>query len=106
MKKKGNKLAIQMAVALVLGLIAGGGFMFLRETLNANGNAETWQTINKILFQDITVEGAESAIGVFYIPKTSTFLTPSIASTYWWSVFFWFSMLKLPTLLSSVESRI
>jgi Na+/H+-dicarboxylate symporters len=67
MKKKGNKLAIQMAVALVLGLIAGGGFMFLRETLNANGNAETWQTINKILFQDITVEGAESAIGIFYI---------------------------------------
>lgn len=67
MKKKGNRLAIQMGIGLVLGLIAGGGFMFLRETLNANGNSATWQTINNVLFQDITAEGAQSAIGLFYI---------------------------------------
>lgn len=66
-KKNGNKLAIQMAIGLVCGLIAGGGFIFLRESLIANGQVETWQTINKILFQDITAEGAEKAIGIFYI---------------------------------------
>lgn len=67
MQKKGNKLAIQMGIGLVLGLVAGGGFIFLRENLIANGNAATWQTINRILFQDITAEGAENALGIFYI---------------------------------------
>lgn len=67
MTKKGNKLAIQMAIGLILGLIAGCGFIFLRESLVSGGNAATWQTINRILFQDITAEGAEKAIGLFYI---------------------------------------
>lgn len=67
MKKKGNKLAIQMAIGLALGLVAGCGFIFLRESLNASGQTATWQTINNILFQDITAEGAEHAIGIFYI---------------------------------------
>ena len=67
MKKKGNKLALQMGIGLVLGLIAGCGFIFLRESLISGGKADTWQTINNILFQDITAEGAESAIGLFYI---------------------------------------
>lgn len=67
MKKKGNKLAVQMGIGLVLGLIAGCGFIFLRESLISSGKADTWQTINNILFQDITVEGAQSAIGIFYI---------------------------------------
>lgn len=62
-----NKLAIHMAIALIIGLIAGTGFLLLRENLIASGNAESWQTINKILFQDISVEGANDAIGIFYI---------------------------------------
>lgn len=62
-----NKLAINMAIALIVGLIAGTGFLLLRENLIANGNASLWQTINKILFQDISVEGANDAIGIFYI---------------------------------------
>lgn len=62
-----NRLAIKMAVALVLGLIAGIGCIFLRETLNGNGNGYIWTSISNILFQDITKEGAANAIGIFYI---------------------------------------
>ena len=62
-----NKLAIHMAIALIIGLIAGTGFLLLRENLISSGNAGLWQTINKILFQDISVEGANDAIGIFYI---------------------------------------
>ena len=43
-----NKLAIHMAIALIIGLIAGTGFLLLRENLIASGNAGLWQTINKI----------------------------------------------------------
>lgn len=33
----------------------------------ASGNSGIWQTINDLLFQDITAEGAERAFGLFYI---------------------------------------
>ena len=56
-----------MAISLVCGLVAGLAFMFLREHLNASGQAQTWTTINNLLFQDITAEGAERAFGIFYI---------------------------------------
>ncbi len=62
-----NKLAVKMAVALILGLIAGLGFILLRENLISNGSEHIWTSINNILFQDISVEGATSAIGIFYI---------------------------------------
>ncbi|WP_066891594.1 dicarboxylate/amino acid:cation symporter [Clostridium nigeriense] len=62
-----NRVAIKMAIALVLGLIAGIGCLLLRENLIANGNADIWTKINNILFQDISAEGATSAIGIFYI---------------------------------------
>ena len=62
-----NKLAIKMAIALILGLAAGIGCIILRENLNANGNANIWTSINNILFQDISQEGATSALGIFYI---------------------------------------
>lgn len=64
---KSNKLAIKMAVALILGLVVGVGCIILRENLNSNGNAHIWTSINNILFQDISQEGATSALGVFYI---------------------------------------
>lgn len=41
--------------------------MMLREKLVASGNSGIWQTINDLLFQDITTEGAERALGLFYI---------------------------------------
>ena len=62
-----NKLAIKMAVALILGLVVGIGCIVLRENLNANGNGQIWTSINNILFQDISQEGARSALGIFYI---------------------------------------
>lgn len=62
-----NKLAIKMAVALILGLAAGIGFIVLRENLIGNGNGHIWTGINNVLFQDISQEGATSALGIFYI---------------------------------------
>ncbi|MBQ7795611.1 MAG: dicarboxylate/amino acid:cation symporter [Lachnospiraceae bacterium] len=56
-----------MGIALVCGLVAGIGLMFLRESLNSSGKEAVWAMINNILFQDITAQGAESAIGIFYI---------------------------------------
>lgn len=65
--QKGKKLAFKMVIALVCGLLAGFGCIMLRENLLANGQTEVWKTINNIFFQDITAEGATSAIGIFYI---------------------------------------
>ncbi|SCH45190.1 MULTISPECIES: dicarboxylate/amino acid:cation symporter [unclassified Romboutsia] len=62
-----NKLAIKMATALIIGLIAGTSFIFLRENLISNGNGDTWTIINNLLFQDITKPDANKAIGIFYI---------------------------------------
>ena len=61
----GNVLAVKMAVALALGLIAGIGCIFLRESIGADSSL--WITLNNLLFQDISVEGATNAIGVLYI---------------------------------------
>ena len=66
-KKHELSLAKRMAISLVCGLVAGLAFMFLREHLNASGQAQTWTTINNLLFQDITADGAERAFGIFYI---------------------------------------
>ena len=52
-----------MIGALAAGIIVGLIFMAVRESIDPG----TWATINNILFQDITAEGAESAIGIFYI---------------------------------------
>ena len=60
-----NKLAIQMLVAMVSGILVGLLFMACRQYLGADSAA--WTMINKILFQDITAAGAESAVGLFYI---------------------------------------
>lgn len=60
-----NKLAIQMLVAMIAGILVGLLFMAGRQFLGAD--SKTWLLINKILFQDITVQGAESAIGLFYL---------------------------------------
>lgn len=67
MKKKSLSLAGKMGLALLFGVVFGAVFMFLRETLNSNGNAEAWTTINNLLFQDITAAGATSALGIFYV---------------------------------------
>ena len=66
MKKNQNRLAIQMAIALICGLTFGSLFLVLREHL-LDSNPNLWATINKLLFQDISAEGATDAIGIFYI---------------------------------------
>lgn len=60
-----NKLAIQMLIAMVSGILAGLLFMASREYFGAD--SAVWVLVNKILFQDITAADAESAIGLFYI---------------------------------------
>ena len=60
-----NKLAVQMLVAMVSGIVAGLIFMAIRETLGAD--SAVWTTLNSVLFQNISVAGGESAIGLFYI---------------------------------------
>lgn len=60
-----NKLAFHMLIAMVAGITTGLVFMSIRETIGADST--TWLTINNLLFQDITAEGAEKAIGLFYL---------------------------------------
>jgi len=66
-KKKTLSLAQKMGISLIGGLLFGLLMMFLRETLLKNDSGNIWATINNLLFQDITAEGAESAVGIFYI---------------------------------------
>ena len=54
-----------MLVAMVSGIVAGLIFMAIRETLGAD--SAVWTTLNSVLFQNISVAGGESAIGLFYI---------------------------------------
>ena len=60
-----NKLAIQMLVAMVSGILVGLGFMAIRE--NVGTDSAFWNTLNSLLFQNISVAGGESALGLFYI---------------------------------------
>ena len=65
MNNKSNRLAIKMLISMVAGIAVGLIFMVIREKLGASSAA--WQTINNWLFQDITAQGAEQAVGLFYI---------------------------------------
>lgn len=67
MSKTKMSLAKKMVIALVLGIAVGIGAIFLRVNLMENGNEATWKVINDLLFADITAEGNEKAIGLFYI---------------------------------------
>ena len=67
MKKSSKKLTVKMMGALGCGLIVGLLVIFLRETLIKGNQAELWNTINNMLFADISAEGNEKAIGIFYI---------------------------------------
>jgi len=60
-----NSLAIKMAISLILGLIAGIGCIFFRESVGSD--SALWIKLNNMLFQDISAEGATKAIGLFYI---------------------------------------
>ena len=66
-KNKSTELAIRMALSLVLALLVGTAFILLRESLIANDKDSIWNSINNILFQDITTEEGKNALGIFYI---------------------------------------
>ena len=58
-----NKLAVQMLIAMIAGIVVGLIFMAVRE----NAGAAVWTTLNNVLFADITAAGNEQAIGLFYL---------------------------------------
>ncbi|WP_291667591.1 dicarboxylate/amino acid:cation symporter [Clostridium sp.] len=66
-KSESTKLAIKMAISLVLAVIVGTLFMLLREFLISNDKASIWEIINNLLFQDISTEEGKNSIGIFYI---------------------------------------
>lgn len=68
MKKiDGKNLAKRMAIALVLGLVCGIGCILIRESMIANGMETSWTSIDRWLFADISAEGNEQAMGLFYV---------------------------------------
>lgn len=66
-KNKSTALAIRMALSLILALLVGTAFILLRESLISNNKAYIWNSINSILFQDITTEEGKNSLGIFYI---------------------------------------
>ena len=68
MQKQGaRKLTVKMLVAMVAAVVCGLGVIALRESLTAAGNTAAWNTINSLLFADISAAGNEKAIGLFYL---------------------------------------
>lgn len=67
MKKQQKKLtlATKMTISLILGILGGLLCIVMREKLGADSTL--WNTINSLLFVDISKSGAEKAIGLFYI---------------------------------------
>lgn len=66
--KKANansKLAVQMMIGMILGIGVGLICMAIRES--AGADSAVWTTLNKFLFQDITAQGGESSLGLFYL---------------------------------------
>lgn len=57
----------KMVIALFGGLVLGIIFLLIRESLVANGQDKVWDIINRILFQDVTLDKGFESIGIFYI---------------------------------------
>lgn len=66
-KIDGKKLAKRMLIALLLGLGCGLGCILIREWMIANGHQDLWSAINRLLFADISKEGNENSLGIFYV---------------------------------------
>ncbi|MCF0150813.1 MAG: dicarboxylate/amino acid:cation symporter [Firmicutes bacterium] len=62
---KNKPLSSRMTLSLCLALAVGALTMLLRESLLASGNGAVWNTINNLLFADITQNA--SALGLFYL---------------------------------------
>lgn len=66
-KRQAPSLAVKMGISLICGLVVGLLLLFLRESLVGAGNEAVWKTVNDLFFQDITAQGAEKALGIFYL---------------------------------------
>ena len=66
-KRHALSLAEKMGISLICGLVAGVLLLFLRESLTGAGKEAVWNTVNNLFFQDITAQGAEKALGIFYL---------------------------------------
>lgn len=66
-KRPALSLATKMGLSLVCGLAVGVALLFVRESLMESGKEAVWATINNLFFQDITAQGAEQALGIFYL---------------------------------------
>ena len=66
-KKRSSSVIKKMMIALVGGLIVGFLFLLIRERLILSGHEAWWNTINSLLFQDITAPEGVNSIGIFYI---------------------------------------
>lgn len=64
---KTKNLAIRMTMALLLGAIAGVGFLFLRESLITSDRQQIWLMIQHLLFEDISTDTSQNSLGLFYI---------------------------------------
>ncbi|MDD2414151.1 MAG: dicarboxylate/amino acid:cation symporter [Eubacteriaceae bacterium] len=68
-KVKKEKMSImkKMAISLISGITVGFIFLGARQALTANGLGQVWDTINSLLFADITQKEGLNAVGLFYI---------------------------------------
>ncbi len=68
MQKQGaKKQTVKMLIAMAAAVVCGVGVIALRESLLAAGNTQAWNTINSLLFADISAAGNEKAVGLFYL---------------------------------------
>ena len=82
-KRQALTLAEKMGISLICGLAAGALLLFLRESLMGSGKEAVWNTVNSLFFQDITAQGAEKALGIFYLIASCSSV-PSSSSSYPW----------------------
>lgn len=67
MQKQEMSIVKKMMIALIGGLLVGFGCLYLRESMLASGQGETWKIINNLLFQDIRAPEGVKSLGLFFI---------------------------------------
>lgn len=66
-KKTGMSIMKKIMIAMVSGIFVGVLALFLREYSTASGNDTVWVWLNKLFFQDISVEQGFYSLGLFYM---------------------------------------
>ena len=66
----GEKARKNFVKRMITGLILGVVFGVIASLAKTSMAPDTWNIINMIFFQDITVSAGRSALGLFYIVQT------------------------------------